>query len=172
MLETLMEILSTTMNSKSNDAPVNFLWKIAQLFIFRSTLMWYLFKTQCLRWCNKVLYSLYVFIALSFDILHLWRQHMCGNGSWHTYGMRSVLPPGTGCDNSPQLVELWTYVSSPLLSHTPHRSRIGTTGWGAGRMLRCVREMSRSSSPSQLWVVGSFSLWCNYLFILYRTHII
>jgi hypothetical protein len=34
-----MEILSTTMNSKSNDAPVNFLWKIAQLFIFRSTLM-------------------------------------------------------------------------------------------------------------------------------------
>jgi hypothetical protein len=23
---------------------------------------------------------------------------MCGNGSWHTYGMRSVLPPGTGCD--------------------------------------------------------------------------
>src|SRR5688572_30197362 len=24
---------------------------------------------------------------------------MCGNGSWHTYGMRSVLPPGTGCDS-------------------------------------------------------------------------
>jgi ribonuclease HI len=23
---------------------------------------------------------------------------MCGNGSWHIYGMRSVLPPGTGCD--------------------------------------------------------------------------
>jgi hypothetical protein len=23
---------------------------------------------------------------------------MCGNGSWHTYGMRSILPPGTGCD--------------------------------------------------------------------------
>jgi hypothetical protein len=32
MLETLMEILSTR-NSKSNDASVNFLWKIAQLFI-------------------------------------------------------------------------------------------------------------------------------------------
>jgi transposase InsO family protein len=25
---------------------------------------------------------------------------MCGNGSWHTYGMRSVLPPGTGCDTN------------------------------------------------------------------------
>jgi hypothetical protein len=33
MLETLMESLSTTRNSKSNDTPVNFLWKIAQLFI-------------------------------------------------------------------------------------------------------------------------------------------
>jgi hypothetical protein len=33
MLETLMEILSTTMNSKSNDAPVIFLWEIVQLFI-------------------------------------------------------------------------------------------------------------------------------------------
>jgi hypothetical protein len=25
---------------------------------------------------------------------------MCGNGSWHTYAMRLVLPPGTGCDSS------------------------------------------------------------------------
>jgi hypothetical protein len=33
MLETLMEILSTTMISKSNDAPVIFLWEIVQMFI-------------------------------------------------------------------------------------------------------------------------------------------
>jgi hypothetical protein len=26
---------------------------------------------------------------------------------------------------SPQLIELWSYVSSPLLSHTPHRRRTG-----------------------------------------------
>jgi hypothetical protein len=58
---------------------------------------------------------------------------------------------------SPQLVERWTYVSSLLLSHTPHRSRTGTTGWGAWRMLRCVRERSRSSSPSQLWFAGPLS---------------
>jgi hypothetical protein len=58
---------------------------------------------------------------------------------------------------SPQLVERWTYVSSPLLSHTPHRSRIGTAGWGAWRMLWRVRERSRLSSPSQLWVAGSLS---------------
>ena len=58
---------------------------------------------------------------------------------------------------SPQLVELWTYVSSLLLSHTPHRSRAGTTGWGAWRMLWWVREWSRPSSPSQLWVAGPLS---------------
>jgi hypothetical protein len=74
---------------------------------------------------------------------------------------------------SPQLVERWTYVSSLLLSHIPHRSRIGTAGWGTWRMLWRVREKSRSSSPSQLWccwIVVSFR--CNYLFILYRTPII
>jgi hypothetical protein len=71
---------------------------------------------------------------------------------------------------SPQLVERWTYVSSLLLSHTPHRSRTGTAGWGAWRMLRCVRERSRSSSPSQLWVAGPLSPYnvIIYLF-LYRT---
>jgi hypothetical protein len=59
---------------------------------------------------------------------------------------------------SPQLVERWTYVSSLLLSHTPpHRSRIGTIGWGSWRKLWCVRERSRPSSPSQLWVAGSLS---------------
>jgi hypothetical protein len=58
---------------------------------------------------------------------------------------------------SPQLVERWPYVSSLLLSHTPHRSRTGTTGWGAWRMLWRVRERSRSSSPSQLWVAGPLS---------------
>jgi hypothetical protein len=58
---------------------------------------------------------------------------------------------------SPQLVKQWTYVSSLLLSHTPHRSRTGTVGWGAWRMLWWVRERSRPSSPSQLWVAGSLS---------------
>jgi hypothetical protein len=67
---------------------------------------------------------------------------------------------------SPQLVERWTYVSSLLLSHTPHRSRTGTVGWGAWRMLCWVRERSRSSSPSQLWVAGSLSPYdIIYLFI-------
>jgi hypothetical protein len=66
---------------------------------------------------------------------------------------------------SPQLVEWWTYVSSPLLSHTPHRSRTVTTGWGAWRMLRCVRERSRPSSPSQLWVAGSLSPYDLFIYL-------
>jgi hypothetical protein len=40
--------------------------------------------------------------------------------------------------------------------HT-HRSRAGTAGWGTWRMLWRVRERSRPSSPSQLWVAGPLS---------------
>jgi hypothetical protein len=37
---------------------------------------------------------------------------------------------------SPQLVELWSCVSSPLLSHTPHRRRIGGSRGDAQRGVR------------------------------------
>ena len=40
---------------------------------------------------------------------------------------------------------------------TPHRLRTGTTWWDAWRILWRVRERSRLSSPSQLWVAGSLS---------------
>jgi hypothetical protein len=50
---------------------------------------------------------------------------------------------------SPQLVERWTCVSSPLLSHTPHRRRIGgsrgATQWGVW---------------SDLGGVSQLTLWC------------
>jgi hypothetical protein len=57
---------------------------------------------------------------------------------------------------APQLVERWTYVSSLLFSH-PHKSRTGTVGWGAWSMLWRLRDRSRTSSPSQLWVAGLLS---------------
>jgi hypothetical protein len=66
---------------------------------------------------------------------------------------------------SPQLVERWTYVSSLLLSHTPHRSRTGTAGWGAWRMMWRVRERSRSWSPSQLWVAGPLSPYNVFIYL-------
>jgi hypothetical protein len=72
---------------------------------------------------------------------------------------------------SPQLVELWRYVSSLLLSHTPHRSRTGTAGWGAWRMLWCVRERFRLSSPSQLWVAGPLSPY-NVIIYLFCTELL
>jgi hypothetical protein len=47
----------------------------------------------------------------------------------------------------------------PCCTHIPPRSRTGTTRWGAWKMMWWVREWSRSSSPSQLWVAGSLSLY-------------
>jgi hypothetical protein len=49
---------------------------------------------------------------------------------------------------------------------TPHRSRTGTAGWGVWRMLWRVRERSKPSSPSQLWVAGSCPHMM-YLFIYF-----
>jgi hypothetical protein len=53
----------------------------------------------------------------------------------------------------------------------PHRSRSGTTGWGAWRMLWCVRERSRPSSPSQLWVAGPLSPY-NVIIYLFCTKLL
>jgi hypothetical protein len=51
---------------------------------------------------------------------------------------------------------------------TPHhRSRTGTTGWGAWRMLWRVLERSRSSSPCQLWVTGSLSPYDVIIYLFY-----
>jgi hypothetical protein len=50
------------------------------------------------------------------------------------------------------------------VSHPPHRSRTGSTRWDAWRMMWCVRERSRTSSPSQLWIAGSL---CSYDVIIY-----
>jgi hypothetical protein len=52
---------------------------------------------------------------------------------------------------SPQLVELWSCVSSPLLSHTPHRSRSGGS-WGATH--RGVRFNLGGLSQLTLWHQG------------------
>ena len=53
----------------------------------------------------------------------------------------------------------------------PHRSRTGTAGWGAWRMLRCVRERSRPSSPSPLWVAGPLSPY-NVIIYLFCTELL
>jgi hypothetical protein len=88
-----------------------------------------------------------IWVSLTLHVSsHLWRVH---------------------AHYSSQLVERWTYVSSLLLSHTLHRSRTGTAGWGAWRMLWWVRERSRPSSPSQLWVAGSLSSYDVFIYLFY-----
>jgi hypothetical protein len=49
---------------------------------------------------------------------------------------------------------------------TPHRSRTCTTGWGAWRMLWWVREWSRLSSLSQLWVAGPLSPYNVFIYFV------
>jgi hypothetical protein len=48
----------------------------------------------------KLLYSLYAFIALSFHILHLWRQHMYGKWILAHICYAFGFAPKTGCDRS------------------------------------------------------------------------
>jgi hypothetical protein len=58
---------------------------------------------------------------------------------------------------SPQLVERWTCVSSPLLSHTPHRRRTGgsrgATQWGVRFDLGGVSQLT---FWCQGWILDPF----------------
>ena len=63
---------------------------------------------------------------------------------------------------SPQVVERWTCVSSPLLSDTPHRRR---TGGSRGAKQRGVRFDLVGVSQSTLWRQG-WTLVC-FIFISY-----
>jgi hypothetical protein len=63
---------------------------------------------------------------------------------------------------SPQLVELWSCVSSPLLSHTPHRRRMGGSGgaskWGVRSNLGGVSQLTFSRQGRSL---------VHFIFIIY-----
>jgi hypothetical protein len=67
---------------------------------------------------------------------------------------------------SPQLVERWTCVSSPLLSHTPHRRR---TCGSSGATYRGVRFDLGGVSPSRLLRQG-WSL-VRVIFIFYSVRL-
>jgi hypothetical protein len=62
-----------------------------------TVLWWIKVKTLCLfevQYVNIIV--IYTIMHCSFDILHLWCQHMCGNRFWHTYAMHSILPLKSG----------------------------------------------------------------------------
>jgi hypothetical protein len=73
----------------------------------------------------------------SFDILHLWRQHMCGNRSWHTYAMRPVMPlePGVTLPNS---TSCWGKGEESYCSCSCYCS------WRGRSRSSCRRQCSRS----------------------------
>jgi hypothetical protein len=66
-------------------------------------------------------------------------------------------PLASSCTLFPRTCWVMNKCELTLVVSHPHRSRTGTTGWGSWRMLWCVRERSRSPSPSQLWVAASLS---------------
>jgi hypothetical protein len=94
MRKTLMRMLTIT---ESSDAPNIFLWKITP--DISNVLWWWNYLIHlCLDDVIKLLYALYVFIALSFDILHLWCQHMCGKWILEHICYAFGFGPKTGCD--------------------------------------------------------------------------
>jgi hypothetical protein len=84
-------------STKSNDAPVIFLWKIAHV-ISVVLWWWYYLRHLCLDDVIKLLYPLYAFIALSFDILHLWPHYMCGKWILEHICYAFGFAPKIGCD--------------------------------------------------------------------------
>jgi hypothetical protein len=82
--------------------------------------------------------------------------------SFNLYFIAQLQPLVSSCTLFPQLVERWTCVSSPLLSHTPHRRR---TGGSRGATQRRVRLDLGGVSQLTLWRQG-WTLVC-FIFIFY-----
>jgi hypothetical protein len=66
---------------------------------------------------------------------------------------------------SPQLVKLWSCVSSPLLSHTPHRRR---TGGSSGATYRGVRFDLGGISQLTFWRQGWILVRSIFIFYFVR----
>jgi hypothetical protein len=94
MKKTLQMMLTST---KSNNAPVIFLWKSVHVLSI-VLWWWYYLRHLCMDDVIKLFYSFYAFIALSFDILHLWRQHMSGKWILSHICYAFGFAPKTRCD--------------------------------------------------------------------------
>jgi hypothetical protein len=66
---------------------------------------------------------------------------------------------------SPQLVKRWTCVSSPLLSHTPHRRRTGGSRWATQRG---VQFDLGGVSHLTFWRQGWILVWSIFIFYFVR----
>jgi hypothetical protein len=73
------------------------------------------------------------------------------------YTSHELPPLASSCTLFPTTCWAMNVCELTLAVSHPHRSRTGTAGWGAWRMLWRLRERCRPSSPSQLWVAGSLS---------------
>jgi hypothetical protein len=140
------------MSTKSSDAPVIFLWK--SVHVLSVVLWWWYYLRHIFLYdVIKLLYSLYAFIAMSFDILHLRCQHMCGEWILAHICYAFGFAPKTGCDRRPregQEARAGNSVDS-----------CGPSPWASGALLPsslgCSSPTSLSSfQPKHSW--ASFSL--------------
>jgi hypothetical protein len=120
----------------------------------------------CLRYYDpddviKLLYSLYAFIALSFDILHLWRQHMCGKWILAHICYAFGFVPRTGCDRTAAgtrqglgstvaALRLHVGSSGEHRQREPERERVN---WGASQVVGTEAELieAKGTAKPQRW---------------------
>jgi hypothetical protein len=139
------------MSTKSSDAPVIFLWKIAHVI---PTVLWwrYYLRYLCLDDVIKLTYSLCAFIALSFDILHLWCQHICGKWILAHICYAFDFAPKTGCDS------LGLKTRRRLLWREPVAAR-SITPKGASRRSNFVWSTWSSDQKPRSWSISPPMEW-------------
>ena len=86
---------------------------------------------------------------------------MCGNGSWHTYGMRSVLPPGTGrdrevADDEVVIVRSTQLAGQPVVREPQFRPRLPRVLCDSSRGSEPGRERRPSYGPAESLRTGWF----------------
>jgi hypothetical protein len=106
-------------------------------------------------------FGIYLYLVIANKILTNFKSNAQLQPSFFgkPYTSREHPPLASSCTLFPTTCWAMNVCELTLTVSHPYRSRTSTEGWGARRMMWRVCERSRSSSPSQLWVAGSLSLY-------------
>jgi hypothetical protein len=148
------------MSIESNDVPVTFRWK--SVHVYSAVLWWWYFlRHYCLDDVIKLLYSLLRFIAFYFDILHLWRQHMCGKWIHAHICYAFSFAPKTGCEREIGSFEcVLEWIASSCIECVWVECLGVLNGGGLGCIYshqplpsRCLLPANRGRSAPLVWTV-------------------
>jgi hypothetical protein len=111
-------------------------------------------------------FGIYLYLVIANKILTNFKSNaQLQPSSLVSLTLHELSPLASSCTLFPTTCWAMNVCELTLAVSHPHRSKTGTTGWGAWRMLRCVRERSRPSSPSQLWVAGPLSPFNIFIYL-------